>query len=219
MERLTNNIAAKISEELKLDNDNREIIAYGIFAIVDIAFSILLVIIIGLIFHVTVEALIVCFTGSILRKYSGGAHAATPGKCAAITTVICIGLALILKFLLVNIITPIVLIILGIVIFTISYYLIYKLAPVDSPSKPIKKKEKKDRLKKGSFFVLSCYLLLILINTIIYFYTKNQSFLVYSSCVYGGTIWQVFTLTKVGHSTVHNMDMFLSQMLIYKKRR
>ncbi|MFL0247761.1 accessory gene regulator ArgB-like protein [Candidatus Clostridium stratigraminis] len=219
MERLTNNIAAKISEELKLDNDKRDVIAYGMFAIIDIAFSIFLVIIFGLFFHVTIEALIVCLTGSILRKYSGGAHAASPGKCAAITTIVCIGLALFLKLLIANIITPSVLYILGIVIYVISYYLIYKLAPVDSPSKPIKKKEKKDRMKKGSSLVLSIYTILVIASLGIYFYTKNKSFLVYSSCVYGGTMWQAFTLTKAGHSTVHNMDKFLSRIFAYKKRR
>ncbi|MFL0267668.1 accessory gene regulator ArgB-like protein [Candidatus Clostridium radicumherbarum] len=215
MERITNNVAAKIAGELKLDNDNREIIAYGIFAIVDIAFSIFLVIIFGLLFHVTYEALIISFTGSILRKYSGGAHASSPGKCATIGTVICLGLALFFKFLLGYIITLRVLFILGIVIFVISYYLIYKLAPVDSPSKPIKKKEKKDRMKKGSIFVLSSYLLLVIISSIIYFYTKNKNFMVYSLCVYGGSMWQVFTLTKAGHSTVHSMDKFLSKIFIF----
>jgi len=219
MERLTNNIASKIAEELQLDNDSREIIAYGMFVIVDIALTILLVIIFGLLFHVTVEALIVCFTGSILRKYSGGAHAGSPGKCAVITTVICVGLALFFTFLIAPVITPRLLILLGIGIFPLSYYLIYKLAPVDSSSKPIKKKEKRDRMKKGSIFVLCGYIILVAINAIIYFYTKNKSFIVYSMCVYGGSAWQVFTLTKAGHTTVNKMDEFLSRILTIKKRR
>lgn len=217
MEKFTQNIAVKISEELKLDNDNKEIIAYGMFALFHIALSIFLVIIFGLIFHVTVEALIVCFTGSILRKYSGGAHADSPGKCAAIGTAICIGQAIVFLFLIAPVITPGLLVLLGIGIFPLSYYLIYKLAPVDSPSKPIKKKEKKIRMKKGSIFVLSTYIMIVVINATIYIYTRDKRFLVYSLCVYGGVAWQIFTLTRTGHSTMNKMDVFLSQILTIKK--
>ena len=51
-------------------------------------------------------------------------------------------------------------IILGVVIFIWSYYIIYKLAPVDSASKPIVKEEKRKRMKKGSIILLSVYLII-----------------------------------------------------------
>lgn len=219
MEKLTNNIAGKVAAELKLDNDNKEVISYGMFALMHIALSIILIIIFGLIFHVTIEALIVCFAGAILRKYSGGAHASSPGNCAVIGTIICIGLALLFSAIIAPVITSSVLMLLGIGTFGFSYYFIYKLAPVDSAAKPIKSKEKKARMRKGSIFVLSVYIVIVITNVVINIFSRDNRFLVYSLCVYGGVAWQVFTLTKLGHSTVNKIDFFLNNILAIIKRR
>jgi accessory gene regulator B len=217
MEKLTNNIAGKVATELKLDNDNEEIIAYGMFALIHMVLSVVLIIIFGLIFRVTIEAIIVCFAGTILRKYSGGAHASSPGKCAAIGTIICIGQALLFLFLIGPVITPGLLIYLGIGIFTLSYYFIYKLAPVDSPAKPIRTKEKKARMKKGSIFVLSAYIIIVMINIFIYIFIRDKRFMVYSLCIYGGVAWQIFTLTTPGHNAMNKIDTFLNKILIINK--
>src|SRR3712207_1558485 len=91
MERFTNNIADKIGLELGLDDEHKEVIAYGTFALVHTLISIICVIIFGIIFNVLMEALIVAFSISILRKYSGGAHANSPEVCAVIGTIIAIG--------------------------------------------------------------------------------------------------------------------------------
>ena len=216
MEKLTNNIALKISTELKLDNDSKEKIAYGMFALINIVLSIILVIIFGLIFHVAIEALTVCFTGSILRKYSGGAHASSPSNCAIIGTIICIGQALL--FLIGPVIAPVTVLILGIGIFSLAYYLLYKLAPVDSPSKPIKSKEKRSRMKKGSIIVLSAYIIIVMINAIFFISSRDRRFLVYPLCIYGGVAWQVFTLTHQGNSTLNKIDSFLNHILRIIKR-
>jgi accessory gene regulator B len=217
MERLTNSIADKIAGKLKLDKDNKEVIAYGLFAIMDIALSIFLVGIFGLIFHAAAEALIISFAGSILRKYSGGAHAGSPGRCIAIGTIICVGGALLFLHLIGPVITPGLLVLLGIIVFAWSYYLIFKLAPVDSPAKPIRTREKKIRMKKGSVFVLSTYLIIVGITAAIYIYYGNKVFLIYSLCIYGGTAWQIFTLTKLGHSAINKMDSFINQIYTIKK--
>lgn len=217
MEKLTNNIANKVAAELKLDSDSRDIIAYGMFTLIHIALSIILVIIFGIIFRVTIEALIICFSGSILRKYSGGVHASSPGRCAAIGTFICIGQALLFSFLIGPVITQSLLIILGIGIFALSYYLIYKLAPVDSPAKPIRTKEKKIRMKKRAIFLLSTYIIIVVINTAIYIFFGDKRFLIYSLCIYGGVAWQIFTLTRVAYIIMDKMDAFLNHILTIKK--
>ena len=217
MEKLTNDIAKKLAAELKLDNNSREIIAYGMFALIHIALSIILVIVFGLIFHVTLEALIICFSGSILRKYSGGAHASSPGRCAAIGTFICVGQALLFLYLLGSVINLKLLLFLGIVIFVWSYYFVYKLAPVDSLAKPIKTKEKKIRMKKRSIFLLSTYIIIVVINVAIYILLRDTRFLIYSLCIYGGVAWQIFTLTRVGNIIMNKMDAFLNQIVTIKK--
>lgn len=217
MEKLTNNIAGKVAAELNLDNDNKEVIAYGIFALMNIALSIILIIIFGMIFGVTIEALIVCFTGSTLRKYSGGAHATSLGRCTAIGTIVCIGQAILFLFLIGPVINLGLLLFLGIGIFTLAYYFIYKLVPVDSPAKPIRTKEKKIRMKKGSVFVLSGYIVIVVINIFIYKFLRDERFMVYSLCIYGGVAWQIFTLTALGHSTMNKIDTLFSEILKMKK--
>jgi accessory gene regulator B len=219
MEKFCNNFASKIALELKLDKDRKEVIAYGTFAILQTVLAIVFVIVFGLIFHVAVEALIVSFTASILRKYSGGAHASSPSKCIVIGTIICVGQAIIIRVAISPFANTSLLLLIGAIIFMMSYYLIYKLAPVDSMSKPIRNKEKRYRMKKGSIYVLNAYLILGLLNVVLYSYFGERGFAVYTLCICGGITWQAFTLTKIGHIVVNKTDTFLNQILIVKRGR
>jgi accessory gene regulator B len=217
MEKLTNNIAVKISSELGLDNDRKEIIAYGAFAILQTTVSIALIVIFGLLFGVLPEALIVSFTVSILRKYSGGVHASSPRICTVIGTVTTVGQALLILFLLTPLINLKFSIILGLLIFAWSYYVIFKLAPVDSSAKPIRTQKKRERMKKGSILVLDAYMMIVIFNIIIYLLTHEKRFLVFSLCIYGGVLWQAFTLTRTGHLTLGKIDAFLNQISTFTK--
>jgi accessory gene regulator B len=212
MEKLTKNIAETIGSELKLDNDRKEIIAYGTFALLHMALSIVLVIIFGRMFGVSIEALIVSFTGSILRKYSGGAHASSPGICAAAGTVVAVGQALFICFILTPLINLKLIIILGLLIFLWSFYIIYKLAPVDSDAKPIKTQKKRERMKKGSILILGTYLVIAVLNIIMYLLIHEENFLIFSLCIYGGIAWQAFTLTRGGHLIFSKIDAFINQI-------
>ncbi|MEW9094332.1 MAG: accessory gene regulator B family protein [Clostridiaceae bacterium] len=208
IESISNNIATKLASELDLDKDNREIIAYGTFAFLQMIFSIALVIIFGWLFNVGIEALLISFVASILRKYSGGAHAGSPSRCALIGTIVCIGQAALFKFALAHKLNFNMVLLSGIIIFVWSYYMIYKLAPVDSPAKPIRRKEKKIRLKKSSIIILSVYLIIAIFILMLYRETGGQNLLIYTLCIYGGIAWQVFTLTKSGHLILSKIDTF-----------
>jgi len=214
MEKLSKGVASKIAVELNLDNDNKEVIAYGAFAILHMLLCIMLAIVFGALFGVLVETLIISFIVSILRKYSGGVHASTPGICAAIGTIVSVGLGkvaliisyfLSLKFLLV----------LGIITFIVAYYIVYKLAPVDSPAKPIKKIEKIKRMKKGSMIILSFYLLFVVLNIILFITSRNRSFVICSLCIYVGVLWQVLTLTYSGSVLFTYLDSFFNHIQTY----
>lgn len=213
IEKLTNNMADKISLELGLDNDRKEIIAYGTYALLQISLSILLIIVFGVIFGVCAEALIIALAGSTLRKYSGGVHASTPGICAFAGTTIVIGIALLISFLIAPSINLIIVILLGVMSFAYSYYLICKLAPVDSSAKPIRTEKKRVRMKKGSILVLNAYMLIVVLSIIMYINTAEKRFLVFSLCMCGGTVWQAFTLTHTGHLIFRKIDTFLNHIL------
>lgn len=213
--KISETISIKIAKELSLDDEKREVIAYGIFSIVQIIFNLILVLLIGLIFGVSIEALIVSFIIGILRKSSGGVHSSSPQICLVVGTIICVSIALLsqIKIELGYLI--------GIIIITFiwSYYIILKLAPVDSIAKPIRTEKKRTRLRQSSIFTLSIYLIIVSINITVYLYTNINSFIVYSICILGGIIWQVLTLTKLGHYIVKLIDAFFNKILIYNTGR
>ncbi|MBU3159997.1 accessory gene regulator B family protein [Clostridium frigoris] len=212
MEKLSNNIAKKVALELSLDNDNKEVIAYGTFALMQMSLSIIFVFLFGVLFHVAFEALIISFTAAILRKYSGGVHASSPWICTFIGTIVCVGQAITISLLISFVGNFKLVIIFGIVIFIWSYYTIYKLAPVDSIAKPIVKKEKRKRMKKGSIILLSVYLAITVFLILLYISSGESKLLFYVLCLYSGIVWQVFTLTTPGHLVVGKVDRFLNHI-------
>lgn len=205
IEKICDNFSTHIANELKLDNERKSVINYGIFAFIQMSFSIILVMIFGIIANVPIEALIVSFTISILRKSSGGVHASSPGRCAVIGTIVSVGFGLISKYI--NLKISGVLFI-GIIIFIWSFYIVYKLAPVDSIAKPIKNQERRKKLKRSSMVILSVYLIIAIVNIIYYYYTNNVIALTYTLCIYMGLIWQIFSLTKSGHLILAKIDAF-----------
>ena len=217
MEKLCNKIANKIAIELNFDNDKKEVLAYGAFALLQMLISILLVLIIGLLFNVAIEAIIISFIVSILRKYSGGVHASSPSACMFIGTIICVGLAIVIKFFLVPLMDIKILLILGTLIFIWSFYILYKLAPIDSLNKPIKREEKRKRMKKGSIRILGIYLIIVFIDIIIFHYFGGNRLIIYAICIYAGVLWQTFTLTKFGFVTITKVDTIFKYIFNLRK--
>lgn len=207
IEYLANSIGKKVASELNFDDDKRQVIAYGAFALIQTVFSIVLVIIFGKLFNVTIEALIISFIISILRKSSGGVHASSPGICNFLGTIISIGLAIFCKIgFIINFYTVV---LIGVVTFILSYYIIYKLAPVDSEAKPIRSEQKRNLLKKKSIITLSLYLLIVLCNLVGYYFILEKRLIIYTLCIYLGVLWQVFTLTKGVYLMLKKIDCFL----------
>lgn len=210
VETIAKKISNKLKNELNLDNEKYSIIEYGIFALIQMFISILMIALFGKLLNVCLEALFISFIGAILRKYSGGAHARTAISCSIIGVICTVIPAYEINKYYYNAYW---IIILGLILYISSYVIIYKLAPVDSPNKPIKKVEKIKKLKKGSIIILTIYMVIVIFNIIIYYITKNNMFLVYSMCIYVGILWQVFTLTKVGHIIVNIIDIIFIKVI------
>jgi accessory gene regulator B len=209
MERCSKAIAAKLALELGCDDDRRDVMAYGAFALIQMFISIGLVMIFGLVFDVVVEALIISFTASILRKYSGGVHASSPNTCTFLGIVVCVGFGLLIKLGLAPVIDVKAFLVAGALGFIWSFCMISRLAPVDTPNKPIKSEEKRERMRKGSYKAMVFYLLMILINLFFYEFLSSDVFFVYSICITFGVFWQVYTLTGSGHKLIEKVDLFL----------
>lgn len=206
IENLCEDISEKISKELELDKEKKSVIKYGIFAFIQTIISILVVVIVGFFLKVTVEALIISFTISILRKSSGGVHASSPGRCAIIGAIIAGAMGVVCRNIKLNMLSSF---FLAIIIFIWAYFTIYKLAPVDSASKPITNEVKRQRLKKISVKVLSIYLCIIILNIIVYIMKNDEKILSYNMCIYMGITWQIFSLTRSGDFFLKKLDSLL----------
>lgn len=205
---LSDRLAEKIAKEISLDDEKKDVIAYGIFGMLQIALSILLVVIFGILFNVAIEALIISFSIAILRKYSGGVHASTPNLCAIIGTLICVVGALVISKVQYTLYLSL---IFGAIIFIISYYLIYKLAPVDSINKPIKNIKRRKALKRKSIIILTIYLFIVMLLLFTYINLKSEKMITYCICIYLGIVWQVFSLTKIGHIVLGYLDFIFDR--------
>ena len=212
---LPNRLAQKISSELNYDEEKSAVISYGIFAFLQILASLALVALLGVVLGVAIQALTVSFVSSILRQYSGGAHATKPSICLIVGTAATIAITLIAhyaaKFMPIEY-----LICTDVFVIAFSYYLVAKYAPVDSPAKPIKTEKKRKKMKRRSLIVLSMYVVFISILTIMYFAEKNILYIEYAMCIGMAIGWQVFSFTKKGHRFVNKIDSKLNKITFKK---
>ena len=182
-------------------------------ALIQVLVTVLCVFFIGLIIKTPIESLIICFTVSILRKYSGGAHAGSIFKCTLIAVFYCTVFAFIGKHLLSDVFKWQGMLAILVPVFSGAFYVVYKAAPVDSPNKPIKSSAKRTKMRRGAFIVLVIYLVISL--AFVPLGSKNVVYRSLCLSILFGVLWQVFTLTKVGS----NLLIKVERATISKERR
>lgn len=218
MEKLVNSFAEYLAIELSLNKDKKDVVAYGMFTLLQTILSILLVLLLGIIFKCAVESLIISSTTSILRKYSGGVHASTPERCIILGAILCLSKTLIVVHLIYPSTRLELLVTLGILTFIYSYYTVIKLAPVDSSKKPIRTIKKRKRMKKYSIATLNMYGIISLVLGLIYMYTGDRKLVIYILCIYIGIAWQVFTLTNKGELIFSKIDKIINKVLESRRK-
>lgn len=202
-------LASYMEEELKLDSNQKAVIEYGLFAIMHTSLAILLSVILGGVCGVLIPTLLISFTAIILRRYSGGAHASNSEECTLIGLIIAVGGGMLLKHMDWHIERVV---IIGVIIFAWAFYCVYQLAPVDNKAKPIRNAEKRIQLKRKSYFVVSVYLLVVMLLLVSYDDASDKNNLLYITCIYVGIGWQIFTLTAIGHLMIQKIDFFFNKL-------
>ncbi|EOU1218288.1 accessory gene regulator B family protein [Clostridium perfringens] len=213
IENLSKLISEKVSSELNYDNERKEIIQYGTYALIQTLISIISVFIIGLLFNIALEALIFLFTASILRKYSGGAHSESSNVCTLLGIIISICIGFLVKSSFFTKMNFEIIVFIGIVIFAFGYFIVFKFAPVDTKNKPIKTEKKKKRMKKGSLKILTIYLFIEILSIILYY---NLGWSLVKSVMLSiilGVAWQCITLTYIGNILLKTIDSFTNKLL------
>lgn len=213
IENLSKLISEKVSSELNYDNERKEIIQYGTYALIQTLISIISVLILGLVFNIALEALIFLFTASILRKYSGGAHSESSNVCTLLGIIISICIGFLIKSSFFAKMNFELVVFIGIVIFVFGYFIVFKFAPVDTKNKPIKTEKKKKRMKKGSLKILTIYLFIEILSIILYY---NLGWSLVKSVMLSiilGVAWQCITLTYIGNILLKTIDSFTNKLL------
>lgn len=207
-ERVSNGFANKLANILLMDKDKKEIVAYGAYAVLDIAWSIAAVMLFGLVFKVFYEALLFSFIVAWLRKFSGGVHASTPNRCAFLGAATAVGLSVMLN----NISTGKLTYIYSFLCVLIAFVIVYKFAPVQSENKPIRTKEKRIRMHKQSIRVLfiNTAIIILLYTAVFVFGIKIHKL---SEIIATALLWQAFTLTSIGGLLITKADLALGYFL------
>lgn len=204
MEQLSKRIAAEISHSLDKSKDEQEIIAYGLLGIFQLISNIGLTHLLGWIFGVPFQALILSFSVSVLRRFSGGAHADSLNLCTLVGLIYSIFFAKVSVYFAGSPFSLWISMGFSALIMILAWITVAARAPVDSPHKPIKSEAKKKRMRKGSFQTLAFLTIVVIFLFIVG--CSNKTVLSYGFSLVFGVLWQTFSLTIPGAKLLNNLN-------------
>lgn len=211
MEKIIKKVADITAQKLGYDDEKAAVISYGLLAITQMLTLLILSLLVGLIFGCLIECFIIYLFAGVLRKFTGGVHSKTLLGCTVIAIFIIGLLGIFSKYALIDIFNKLVntnlyylVYVTAAIFFLPCIIMVYKIAPVESVNKPIRKPEKRKRLKKQSIIAVVIYFLLAIL---LLFLARNSSvYFTAAVALLFSTIWQCFTLTKLGHKFIGLID-------------
>lgn len=204
---LSKKAAAHMRKNLNFSDEEEEVVVYSFEMLFNYFFTFTLICLAAWFLGCLSTALTGTLVISLLRVFSGGAHSNASINCTFVSVV---AATLIGKVSIIygNQIPALVNITFVLVVFLISFRIMWVLAPVDNPAKPITSESHRKQLRRLSLAAVASIsaLQLALINI-------NYSFFSQYSLVAGlGVAWQTFTLTPAGHKFVHVIDIVLNKL-------
>ena len=209
-------VSAKIALNLSKSKDETSeefaVLKYGVFVVVHIFFSTLFTVLFGILTNTLFPIIIISIMGSVMKKYSGGAHCTSPNRCLVTGTILSYLFVLIGKGI-INLQVKISYIIILILLIH-SFIILYKKCPVGSINKPLKRKETRMRLRKKAFFIYSVCAVLFILSIVL---KQNRVYINLKHLVTFmilGLYMQVLSLTFMGNKFILFMDKVLLRINI-----
>lgn len=201
METSLNEITNFISRETGKD---QEVLLFGLRLLLSYVIGFLLLTIISFLLGIQFYTLTAAITASLLRVFSGGAHASSQTRCCLLGIITFIPVGFLARSVSPG--EPLVfLFVLGIIFY--GLVVIHKYAPAATPGKPISSQVQRDILRRISFMVLVSWGTLSLVCL-----TFNDNLLpaalFFPSAL--GMFWQLTSLTPLGYRLVEKLDSGLS---------
>lgn len=197
-------IASYMGDNLNLDIDDQEIVAYSLELIFHTATTIFLVLLLSWLIGPLKEAVVLTLVMFIIKNISGGAHCSSAARCTILSIMLIPTFAQLSfsssQYLSLNNLT-----VLTLFSMIFSLIIVYKLAPVLSNEMLIIS----DRHKQNRRYISLLLLLIIAIiqiALITYIPTQSASFIV---AIDISIFWQAFMLTKQGHLLINYYDRLL----------
>lgn len=203
-------VAEFLAHELNIEQRDAETIRYGMEIIIGILIKGVVIISVAYWLGITPYVLVALATFGSFRILSGGVHCNTYSRCLAFT--LALGVLIAKSSIVIDSYFNNNSLLLLIVLTTVTgLYSVKKWAPVDTPNKPINRKEKRDKFQKLSIsYVFSWSAFMIL-----FIYTRSdmQSTIPLALASIGGFLAQVLSLWPIGCRLTGKFDYMLSKFI------
>lgn len=198
-------IAGYLRKTLALTEEQEEIAAYSLLLLFQTIISLLAISIVAWLAGCLPATLAAVVTSALLRSFSGGAHCTSAARCTFLSTL----LAPLLGKLATNLAPFFSRPFLALMVMAggaIAFISVWRLAPVDSPAKPITSLRERQRFRFLSATAVVGIVALQLALLTLSFSTPVSIIL----AVEAGMLWQVFSLTVFGYRVVARIDKLLN---------
>ncbi len=168
MQKLIKNYVSSLIKLNKVNEEDREIVEYGLNSALELSINILTTIILGIIFNLIIETVVFLYMYSSVRKYAGGYHMSNSKSCYVFSTGIIIAVLTAIKLT-----TPEIMGIISAVFLIIAFPIIFKLSPVEASSRELDEDEIKyfrSKAIKNLFLQTALIIILLLLSKSYYAY-------------------------------------------------
>ena len=208
IESISISLSTKLGDKLEKTEEEKSVLNYGLFIIIHTFIAMVITLLVGLITGMLIEITLISITSAMFKRYTGGVHASTPEICLVISVVLSLILSILCRLMIINIdINSIVLI--GIIVISFAYYMIYYKCPIPSKNKPLKNENNRKRLKKKAFILLNTYNVLLMILYISYYMLKLSILKSIIVSFILGIFLQMIVLTNTGTKFIKSLDKLL----------
>lgn len=192
-------LSSKISDLLirksVIDSEDQELYVYGFFILLSQILYFIIAVIFGIIFNVLLQSVVFYIAFQFIRKYAGGYHASTEGRCeimSALSILACIVMIWLSRSYDFSLLL--------FCISLVAVLVIAVLCPLDTPEKPLSNKELK-YFRKISWLILFIIAALIVVSYIFgwsYIFSPCcMSLILESILIIAGKIKQITNIKKM----------------------
>lgn len=206
---ITQALTNKIVE--KSGHPEPEIIKYGLITISHFIMGYSVLLVLSWLLDIFVQTFIAVTIFSILRSFSGGAHATSPTRCIIVGSIIFLLIGKLVLFLF-NIIPDWMYYVIPVSLSILTIIVIYNFAYATTHQKPLGSYAHGQKLRSIGVVLVFIWLSITMVSYLIVpelIYTKI--FIISSCC---GVVWHNISLTPVGNKLVLSMDLCVKYLQI-----